>query len=104
MTSSSWAIESALVLAKTIRDLRGTGFMGPQGWLPYADTGPTLRTLHDAGIRVAVVSNIGFDIRPHFAAWGLAELMPEEKNRISHRAVALGEFKEELRKYYAAHQ
>ena len=39
--------------------------------MPYADTEPTLRTLHDAGIRVAVVSNIGFDIRPMFAAWGL---------------------------------
>jgi HAD superfamily hydrolase (TIGR01509 family) len=49
--------------------------LGPQGWLPYADTAPTLRTLHDAGIRVAVVSNIGFDIRPHFAAWGLDKLV-----------------------------
>ena len=49
--------------------------LGPQGWLPYADTATTLRTLHDAGIRVAVVSNIGFDIRPHFAAWGLDGLV-----------------------------
>jgi HAD superfamily hydrolase (TIGR01509 family) len=49
--------------------------LGPQGWLPYADTAATLRTLHDAGIRVAVVSNIGFDIRPHFAAWGLDGLV-----------------------------
>ena len=47
----------------------------PQGWLPYADTEPTLRTLRDAGIAVAVVSNIGFDIRPHFAAWGLDTLV-----------------------------
>jgi HAD superfamily hydrolase (TIGR01509 family) len=47
----------------------------PAGWLPYADTAPTLRTLHEAGIRVAVVSNIGFDIRPHFAAWGLDDLI-----------------------------
>jgi HAD superfamily hydrolase (TIGR01509 family) len=49
--------------------------LGPEGWLPYADTEATLRTLHEAGIRVAVVSNIGFDIRPHFAAWGLAALV-----------------------------
>jgi HAD superfamily hydrolase (TIGR01549 family) len=49
--------------------------LGPDGWLPYTDTEPTLRTLHDAGIRVCVVSNIGFDIRPHFAAWGLATLI-----------------------------
>jgi HAD superfamily hydrolase (TIGR01509 family) len=49
--------------------------LGPHGWLPYPDTEPTLRRLHDAGIRVAVVSNIGFDIRPHFAAWGLDTLV-----------------------------
>lgn len=49
--------------------------LGADGWLPYADTKPTLRTLHDAGIKVAVVSNIGFDIRPHFAEWGLADLV-----------------------------
>ncbi|GAA2715216.1 HAD family hydrolase [Actinoplanes palleronii] len=45
------------------------------GWLPYADTEPTLRTLHGAGIKVAVVSNVGFDIRPHFAHWGLDSLV-----------------------------
>jgi HAD superfamily hydrolase (TIGR01509 family) len=49
--------------------------LGPHGWLPYADTEPTLRTLHDAGIKVGVVSNIGFDIRPHFAAWRLDGLV-----------------------------
>jgi HAD superfamily hydrolase (TIGR01509 family) len=49
--------------------------LGPDGWLPYADTGSTLRTLHDAGIKVGVVSNIGFDIRPHFVAWGLDSLV-----------------------------
>jgi HAD superfamily hydrolase (TIGR01509 family) len=49
--------------------------LAAEGWLPYADTEPTLRTLHDAGIKVAVVSNIGFDIRPHFAAWGIAALV-----------------------------
>jgi HAD superfamily hydrolase (TIGR01509 family) len=47
----------------------------PAGWLPYADTAPTLRTLRAAGVKVAVVSNIGFDIRPHFAAWGLDGLV-----------------------------
>ena len=47
----------------------------PEGWLPYADTAPTLRALRAAGVPVAVVSNIGFDIRPLFAAWGLADLV-----------------------------
>ncbi len=47
----------------------------PQGWQPYADTAATLRELRSAGVPVAVVSNIGFDIRPHFAAWGLTDLV-----------------------------
>ena len=45
------------------------------GWVPYPDTEPTLRKLHEAGVKVAVVSNIAFDIRPLFAAWGLAGLI-----------------------------
>ncbi|MER7457824.1 HAD-IA family hydrolase [Micromonospora sp. NPDC126480] len=47
----------------------------PEGWVPYPDTAPTLAALHAAGVRVGVVSNIGFDIRPLFAAWGLADLV-----------------------------
>jgi HAD superfamily hydrolase (TIGR01509 family) len=49
--------------------------LGPDGWLPYADTESTLRRLHESGVKVAVVSNIGFDIRPHFDAWGLQDLV-----------------------------
>lgn len=49
--------------------------LDPEGWLPYSDTEATLRALHDAGVKVGVVSNIGFDIRPHFAAWGLDTLV-----------------------------
>ncbi|WP_439957746.1 HAD family hydrolase [Micromonospora echinofusca] len=45
------------------------------GWVPYTDTGPALRALRAAGVRVAVVSNIGFDIRPIFADWGFADLV-----------------------------
>jgi HAD superfamily hydrolase (TIGR01509 family) len=47
----------------------------PEGWLPYADTAGTLRSLREARVPVAVVSNTGFDIRPHFTAWGLADLV-----------------------------
>ncbi|HYN97671.1 MAG TPA: HAD-IA family hydrolase, partial [Pilimelia sp.] len=47
----------------------------PEGWLPYPDAAPTLRALRAAGVRVGVVSNIGFDIRPLCAAWGLADLV-----------------------------
>ncbi len=46
-----------------------------EGWHLYADTADTLRALRAAGVPVAVVSNIGFDIRPFFAAWGLSDLI-----------------------------
>jgi HAD superfamily hydrolase (TIGR01509 family) len=46
-----------------------------EGWLPYADAASTLRALRGAGVPVAVVSNIGFDLRPLFDAWGLTELI-----------------------------
>jgi HAD superfamily hydrolase (TIGR01509 family) len=47
----------------------------PDGWVVYTDALSTLTALRDAGVPVAVVSNIGFDIRPLFTAWGLAELV-----------------------------
>jgi HAD superfamily hydrolase (TIGR01509 family) len=47
----------------------------PDGWVVYADTAGTLTALKEAGIPVAVVSNIGFDIRPLFEAWGFAGLV-----------------------------
>ncbi|MER6205899.1 HAD-IA family hydrolase [Streptomyces sp. NPDC001642] len=37
-----------------------------EAWLPYPDTGEILRSLRGRGIPVAVVSNIGWDIRPVF--------------------------------------
>ncbi len=49
--------------------------LGAHGWLPYADTAESLKALRAAGVPVAVVSNLGFDIRPHFEEWGLAELV-----------------------------
>jgi HAD superfamily hydrolase (TIGR01509 family) len=42
----------------------------PTGWWAYEETVPTLDALHAAGILVAVVSNIGFDIRPIATALG----------------------------------
>jgi HAD superfamily hydrolase (TIGR01509 family) len=45
----------------------------PDGWRAYPDAAPTLRALRGAGVAVAVVSNIGFDIRALAAALGLAE-------------------------------
>ena len=43
---------------------------------PFADdVAPALRALHDAGLRIAVVSDIHVDIRPSFAAAGLDGLV-----------------------------
>jgi len=44
----------------------------PDGWLAYRDTRIILAELHARGIPVAVVSNVGFDIRPVAEALGFA--------------------------------
>jgi HAD superfamily hydrolase (TIGR01509 family) len=49
--------------------------LAPDGWRLYADTVPVLRGLRAAGVAVAVVSNIGFDLRPMAAALGIADLV-----------------------------
>lgn len=49
--------------------------LSPDGWVPYPDTAPALAALRAAGVKVAVVSNIGFDLRPLFDAWGLTGLV-----------------------------
>lgn len=46
--------------------------LSPEGWQPYPDAIPTLNALYAAGVKLAVVSNIGFDIRPLLEAWDLA--------------------------------
>jgi HAD superfamily hydrolase (TIGR01509 family) len=49
--------------------------MDPSAWVPYPDTAPTLRALRARGIRIGIVSNVPRDLRPIFAAHGLAELV-----------------------------
>lgn len=44
-------------------------------WIPYDDAAPVLRGLHDAGVRTAVVSNVGIDIRPVLDRGGLSDLV-----------------------------
>ncbi|WP_409239519.1 HAD family hydrolase [Streptomyces sp. PA5.6] len=45
--------------------------MTPPAWQPYADAAEVLAALRERGIGVAVVSNIGWDLRPVFRAHGL---------------------------------
>ncbi|UWZ40419.1 HAD-IA family hydrolase [Dactylosporangium roseum] len=51
--------------------------LAADGWELYADTLPTLRALRAAGVPVAVVSNIGFDLRDLAGELGLADLVDE---------------------------
>ncbi|MFF0744736.1 HAD family hydrolase [Streptomyces sp. NPDC004111] len=45
--------------------------MAPAAWQPYPDTAEVLAALHGRGVAVAVVSNIGWDLRPVFREHGL---------------------------------
>jgi HAD superfamily hydrolase (TIGR01509 family) len=45
----------------------------PEALTAYADAEPTLRALAAAGVRTAVLSNIGFDVRPLLARSSLLE-------------------------------
>jgi HAD superfamily hydrolase (TIGR01549 family) len=45
--------------------------MTPDAWRPYADAAEVLGALRRGGLGVAVVSNIGWDLRPVFRAHGL---------------------------------
>lgn len=45
----------------------------PDAWHPYPDTVPVLTTLRDKGVRLGVLSNIGWDIRPAFDRVGVLE-------------------------------
>jgi HAD superfamily hydrolase (TIGR01509 family) len=46
----------------------------PACWTLYADALSTISALRAAGVAVGVLSNIGFDIRPHLRSWGLGDL------------------------------
>jgi FMN phosphatase YigB (HAD superfamily) len=47
----------------------------PAGWTPYKDVVETMTSLQDDGVPVAVVSNVGWDIRPIFEHHGLGRLV-----------------------------
>jgi putative hydrolase of the HAD superfamily len=51
--------------------------MTPDAWRPYPDAAEVLGGLRERGVRVAVVSNIGWDLRPIFRAHGVADHIAE---------------------------
>ncbi len=52
-------------------------FSDPLNWTAYPDTPDVLRAVRAAGLRVGVLSNIGYDIRPAFARAGIDGLVDE---------------------------
>jgi HAD superfamily hydrolase (TIGR01493 family) len=45
--------------------------MSPAAWRPYPDAAAVLEALQRQGVRIGVISNIGWDLRPVFRAHGL---------------------------------
>ncbi|MFE5298805.1 HAD family hydrolase [Streptomyces sp. NPDC056632] len=66
-------IREAGVTDRTLAQALYARHMVPEAWHPYPDTARTLGELSRAGVAVAVVSNIGWDLRPVFRAHGLDE-------------------------------
>ncbi|MFE9405710.1 HAD family hydrolase [Streptomyces sp. NPDC006530] len=56
-------------------DLLYDRHMTPEAWRPYPDTKPVLAALRERGVKVGVVSNIGWDLRPVFRAHGLDDFV-----------------------------
>jgi putative hydrolase of the HAD superfamily len=55
----------------TLHDALYDRHMLPAAWEPYPDAAEVLHALRERGIKVGVVSNIGWDLRPVFRAHGL---------------------------------
>lgn len=49
----------------------------PSEWTPYPDAETVLKTLANKGLRIGVLSNIAFDIRPAFTEHGLDAYVDE---------------------------
>ena len=47
----------------------------PEQWHPYADALPVLRSLRAAGLRIALISNVGIEVAPILDRTGLAEFL-----------------------------
>lgn len=46
----------------------------PRGWVPYRDARGVVRTLAERGLRLGVISNVAFDLRPILRHHGFAAL------------------------------
>ncbi|MCU1455577.1 MAG: hypothetical protein JWN46_3723 [Acidimicrobiales bacterium] len=77
LDAAIWRDRWALLYGRADRLVAGLGaaldrsFHDPWAWVPYADSEPTLRALHDAGVPVGIVSNTGWDVRTAFSVRAL---------------------------------
>jgi FMN phosphatase YigB (HAD superfamily) len=69
------AFSAAEGLVEGLADAMYDRLTDPTSWTPFPDAKPTLASLRQLGIRVGVVSNIGFDIRPVFSHHGLSDFV-----------------------------
>ena len=56
-----------------------------EGWVAYPDAGPAVQALQAAGLRVGLISNIGYEIRPILRAHGLPALAQHATLSCEHR-------------------
>lgn len=68
---------SGVELAPDETDLVYASLTDPEAWCPYPDTESVLSGLRAAGVPVAVVSNIAWDIRNVFRHYGVEDLVDE---------------------------
>jgi FMN phosphatase YigB (HAD superfamily) len=61
--------------------------LAPEGWVAYPDAAPTVCALHDAGLRVGLISNIGYELRPILHAHGLGVLAHRATLSYEHRVM-----------------
>jgi HAD superfamily hydrolase (TIGR01509 family) len=68
---------SGIELASDEADAVYLSLTDPYAWRPYPDTEQVLRGLRAAGVPIAVVSNIAWDIRNVFERYGVDDLVDE---------------------------
>ena len=61
--------------------------LGPEGWVAYPDAAPTVQALRDADVRVGLISNIGYELRPILRAHGLGALAEHATLSSEHRVM-----------------
>ncbi|WP_211715248.1 HAD family hydrolase [Nocardiopsis sp. MG754419] len=76
-TYTALAREANLPWGVAVDDALYARHMRPEAWHCYADTTEVLGELRRRGVPVAVVSNIGWDLRPVLGAHGISETVQE---------------------------